>query len=635
MTEKSAQIAALLEETNQSLQRGDLNNSRDLLIQICQLDENNAAAWNHLAIINDELGLIDDAVKALLRVINLEPRYTTARVNLGILYRREGQYEDAATSLKKALAVEPDNAVALNELAINYRKLGLLDKAEQVLLHALKINPKNINALYNSGLVQWQKKNMSFATRYFSKLVELDPRNSKAWVALGKIETNLGNFDHAAFCYEKVIDINPDNVELKLSYAKCLVKDDQDPNSIENNIKTACSIYNEVCASEPDNEDALLGIASIHEKKGHYKESLSTISRVLDLNMTNVKALGAYARLCEHEDHCEKVISLLKTALRTKSYNKSDQMTLLYSLGDLYDQLADYGNAFNAYLKANELLPAPSHELYRHKVDQCISVYNSIDIHKFRRSDVESELPIFIVGMPRAGKTTTEKILSQHPGVFAANELGDIVRMMSRLAEEGINYPKGMLNLTSDRLTQLAMTYVERIRSFSPDAIRVTNTSPSSMLRLGLINQLFPNTRVIHCVRDPVDTCLSCYFQKLGIFVFGKDLEFIAHYYNNYQRLMEHWKNTLDIPILNVHFEDMFNLRQNKIIELFDFCGLDWDDNFIDSLCENSISHASIRGNRDPVPQRSPVDRWKNYREFIGPLLETLELENREKYDQH
>ena len=187
------------------------------------------------------------------------------------------------------------------------------------------------------------------------------------------------------------------------------------------------------------------------------------------------------------------------------------------------------------------------------------------------------------------------------------------------------SYPTCLSALTQIQCDHLAQGYLEHLASLSPDAERVTDKMPNNFLHLGLINLLFPEARVIHCVREPRDTCLSCYFQNFGPGLsFSHDLASLGAYYRQYQRLMRHWASVLDIAMMEVGYEELVADQEGVSREMIEFCGLDWDERclrFHDA--KRVVVTASYDQVRQPLYQQS-VERWRNYERHLSPLIEAL-----------
>ncbi|MGB5260828.1 MAG: sulfotransferase, partial [Gammaproteobacteria bacterium] len=222
--------------------------------------------------------------------------------------------------------------------------------------------------------------------------------------------------------------------------------------------------------------------------------------------------------------------------------------------------------------------------------------------------------------------TLTEQILSSHPDIYGAGELPIIPKIIKNLPSIlGGSYPENLNRLTKNILDTLCDDYHYEIEKLDEHATIVVDKSLVNFLYLGLISLMLPEARIIHCVRDPRDTCLSIYFQNFDeSHNYATRLENLGHYYREYKRIMQHWKSLLDMPFLEVHYEDMVNNQESMSRKLIDFVGLDWDERvlrFYDS--RRSVVTASYDQVRQKIYTKS-TRRWKNYEAHIQPLVTAL-----------
>ena len=176
-----------------------------------------------------------------------------------------------------------------------------------------------------------------------------------------------------------------------------------------------------------------------------------------------------------------------------------------------------------------------------------------------------------------------------------------------------------------DACNNFSRQYLERLASLSHEALRVTDKMPSNFKHLGLIALLFPKAYVIHCVRDPLDTCLSCYFQHFtASLTYASDLEHLGAFYSQYQRLMRHWEDVLDINMLQVDYEALIANQESVSRKMIEFCDLAWDDHCLDfHNTQRVVTTASYDKVRRPL-YASSVKRWKHYERHLEPLKSAL-----------
>jgi hypothetical protein len=251
-------------------------------------------------------------------------------------------------------------------------------------------------------------------------------------------------------------------------------------------------------------------------------------------------------------------------------------------------------------------------------IDNLISSYTHESVSRLPRSSHSSDRPIFIIGMPRSGTTLVEQILASHPDVYGGGELKEISTMVSSVRLGG---------LRQEDCDALARQYLKHLSELSATARFVTDKMPQNFLHLGFISLLFPQAHVIHCIRDPRDTCLSCFFQDFGYaHAYRYKQEVLGKYYNQYQRLMRHWRDVLDIPILDVSYEALVADQAGSTRAMLEYCDLEWDDRCLRFYENTRIANtASLDQVRRPVYTRS-LGRWRHYEPYIQPLLASLKM---------
>jgi len=232
--------------------------------------------------------------------------------------------------------------------------------------------------------------------------------------------------------------------------------------------------------------------------------------------------------------------------------------------------------------------------------------------------------------MPRSGTSLVEQILDSHPDVCGLGELpliGRFVKSLPALLNTDQPYPDCMAELTQDVLEIFARQYQTHTIRLNKEPRHIVDKMPGNFQFLGLIQALFPGSRIIHCRRDPLDTCLSCYFHEFNAsHNYSTELRDLGVFYLGYQRLMEHWSDALSLPLLELDYETLIQDTERVCRELLKFCGLDWNDQCL-LFYENArdVGTASHEQVRNPISAVS-IGRWKNYRRHLEPLREALDM---------
>jgi len=358
---------------------------------------------------------------------------------------------------------------------------------------------------------------------------------------------------------------------------------------------------------------------------------------VTDPNRPQDRWLAAmYGRLAPAIGHEREALAVIERALAAPDQpaHPSGKPLLHFAAASLLERLGRYDDAFAQARAANELVKtvARPHAAEAHaRFASCKIEYFTRDrLASFARATHGDARPVFIVGMPRSGTSLVEQILASHPQVFGAGELDGLYRVGNAIVTadwtEGEPCPRALELLSPRRADRLANLYLTGIDSRDARAARyVTDKLPANYLHLELVEILFPGSRIIHCVRSPLDTCLSCYTTNFACGnEFALDLGHLGTAYRDYRRLMEHWKRVLTVPILDVRYEDVVLDTETQVRRLLEFLDLPWDERCL-RYYENK--RAARTASEDQVRRpiyTSSIGRWKSYEAHLGPLIAAM-----------
>ena len=514
------------------------------------------------------------------------------------------------------------------------------------------------NAKREHALAFFEENRWVEAGSLLAEICRTDPSDAEAWFKLGIVNFELNAFPQAETCFRRVIELRPDldsgyyNLGRSLEYQakhdealavyRNLLQFAPHVNVYKNiglllmqqgKFEEALDTYRQGQRIEPDNTLLVAAEVDIYEKLGEYDKAYACLLPYLEEGKEKTEIALRLASLSRHLNCRGEAIDLLERLLRRGGWSGNEiQITLHTALGGLLDAVGDYDRAFEHFREANNLRDCHfDSKAYTAVVDSIIRTFNSDFMQRAPRATVTGQSLIFILGMPRSGTTLVEQILASHPQVFGCGELPDIGQIGNSFeALLGIpqNYPLGVDSLTVENCNLLAEHYRRKVRELSGNSNFVTDKMPQNFAFLGLIALLFPDAKVIHCMRDPLDTCLSCYFQNFhysrSSMAFTADLDSLGAYYQQYQRLMRHWKATLDIALMDVNYERLVGNQEEVTREMLSFCGLPWDEQCLDfHNSSRGVYTASSDQVREPVYRRS-VQRWKHYEKFIDPLKKAL-----------
>jgi tetratricopeptide (TPR) repeat protein len=369
-------------------------------------------------------------------------------------------------------------------------------------------------------------------------------------------------------------------------------------------------------------------MAVLSKTEGRFEESAAMIEKALEVNPKMTSALASLAGIRKMTlsdapwvERAEQLAASVVAPL--------EEAELRFAIGKYYDDTGDYKQAFDSYKSANELLKGAALG-YKRKartklVDEWIRVYTRERIADVRGSASSSMKPVFVVGMARSGTSLVEQIIASHP---AAKGAGELEYWMGTVREHGDAIQKGPLDEATRN--RIAEAYLRALENRCGDALRIVDKLLVNSDYLGLIHSVFPNARIIRLRRDPIDTCLSCYFQNFPLDLnFTLDLSDLAHFYREHYRLMSHWRAVLPPgTILEVPYEELVADQESWTRKILDFVGLEWNEKCLNfHATDRPVLTASAWQVRQKIFKNS-VRRWHNYREFIGPLFHLNELEH-------
>jgi len=460
------------------------------------------------------------------------------------------------------------------------------------------------------------------AERLCRKILEGNRRDVNALQLLGLIAARTGRLDEAARHYKAARRIDPKRTQPLCGLAEILV--------VQGRHEDGIAKYDEVLATAPADARAIAGKASALERAGRLDEARSLLAPIVSDGREDPEMACVYAALEQQAGDHAAVVTLLEKHLTQPGLPAGTRRKLCFQLGRSHEKLGDTDAAFAAWQAANAIgAPRFNPARQRAQFDREIALTSADRMPSFARSTNDSERPVFIVGMPRSGSTLVEQILAAHPDVHGAGEREDLLSLIGRLPQEASSkrpYPDVLADLTPPVLDRLARNHVDTLRTLAPRATRVVDKNLSNFRILGLIAMLFPKARVIHCIRDPLDTCLSCFMQPLSPIVhpYSTDLRNLGLYYNEYRRLMDHWKSVLDLPILEIEYETLVANQESESRRLVAFCNLEWNDACLRfHETKRTVSTLSYDQVRQPMYE-SAVKRHERYEEHLGPLREAL-----------
>jgi Flp pilus assembly protein TadD len=456
------------------------------------------------------------------------------------------------------------------------------------------------------------------AVHAMRQALHLNPAFPDGHVELGMLLAERGTRgDEPEYCYGEAARLAPERPEpLFLLGYRLLARGD---------LEGAEHCFFSALELDPERPESIAGLGRVLVLRGDLDGAMALVAPLAHDPDPHPQVIRAHAATCRAMGRPQEAIRAIRHAL-SESLLPSEQRQLRLVLADAHDDLGEVDEAFANYQHANEQ-QEPRFEALRHRaaVRKAIRAYHPGPMTRMPRSTCTSELPVLLVGLPRSGTGPLERILSHHPGVGAAGKeetLRDIAIHLPHMVGEQGTHINCFERVPVVCLDALADVYLEALEAADPLAARVTDRMSHSFLHLGLAAQLVPGARVVHCVRDPLDTLWSCYrYASRPDRPWAASLEGLGHYYLAYRELMAHWAKVLPLPTFEVRYESLVTDPEPIIRDLVSFLGLDWDRRCLD------LTPGALREVAAPHPeclhQRS-VGRAEPYRSHLGPLIRIL-----------
>ena len=483
---------------------------------------------------------------------------------------------------KKLISVYPKLAYLYNLLgliltgqqkfdeAINWYKKGLEIKADYAWIY------NNLGSIYQS------KGFFTKAENYFKRSIELDSKIAEPHNNLGNLNLFLNKHQQAIACFENALNINAEyfisHYNLGITYKS---------------------------------------IGKFKEAKKHFKK---TIEIKVDFYSAH-RALSQITKYTEKDDH----FIFLKKVYKDSKIRGEEKSEIAFALGKASEDVKDFKNAFkyfsdgNLFRRKNLVFSIKKEKEEFHKIKNIFNK-NLFEKHtQFRNLDTKA---IFIVGMPRSGTTLVEQILSSHSNVFGGDELNYLPYLIKK------NFPNlyDIINVDDKMLNEISKEYVNSLNALSNNSSRVTDKLPINFKWIGFIKLLLPKSKIVHCIRNPKDNCLSIfktYFatKKLN---YAYDLDEISEFYHIYKDLMDYWRTLLPDFVFDIQYEKIINNPEKEIRNLLKECKLFWDNKCL-KFYENKrpIKTASDTQARKKI-YKSSINAWKNYEIYLKDFFKKI-----------
>jgi tetratricopeptide (TPR) repeat protein len=444
------------------------------------------------------------------------------------------------------------------------------------------------------------------AIEAYRQALALHPQAPNSWYNLARLQRQAGQPEAALASYAEALSRGiGDAEEVHLNRGVIYADDLGSSGAAEAELERALAL-------NPRYLPALLNLGNLHEDRGDRDAARAAYERALAIEPDDAMALARLAGVAALSGPDDPLLARVRAAIGAARAEPAARADLGFSLGAALDGLAAYDEAFAAYAAANQASRAIAGARYdaaaqERLVDRLIAAFPRAESLPSAGGPYgRGEAPIFICGMFRSGSTLAEQILARHEAVTPGGELG----LVPAIAESFSPYPEAA---------------AAALRRLHPGGGLVTDKRPDNFLHVGLIKRLFPEARIVHTIRDPLDNILSLYFLHLDPGqAYAQDLGDAAHWYRQYRRVMAHWRSLYPADIHDLDYDALVADPRPQVEALLAFCGLSWRDACLTfHEADNAVRTASAGQVREPLYRRSS-GRWRNYESHLGSLVEAL-----------
>ena len=606
----STDVPTLLKDAIAAYSDGRADDAEQLSRRLLAQQPDHVAGLQIMAALAGQTGRLPLALRIVQKVVSLQPNLVSAHIQLANLLRQQGNCAGATEELNIALRLQPDSADAHNDLGLVHLAESQFQQAADCFAEALRLDPESGLTHYNMALALDALGSPVAAIEHYQEATRLRPTLAEAHYKLGLLLDREGRRKRGIECLRAASALRPGTAFALLCEARILGLTGDDTTS-EELVRRAISL-------EPRYGDAHAMLGTILMQQGRFDEAAASFDLANALDSQDVVGLASLVQVKRLSETDRPLIEQLEHTLQNPRIAGSEAVLVHFALGKAHDDLGESGLAIEHFDRANSLKKRMNKHYdgnaHADLVDRLIRRFTPEFFARNKDMAHDWDVPVLIVGMPRSGTTLAEQVISSHPDVAPG---GELTFWPDHAPDFGVDRD-GRIDPVWMRETQAA--YQATLGQISDTTRRVTDKLPQNFQSLGLLHAAFPRARVIHCLRDPRDTCLSIYFGNFSSRMdFSFDREWIVAYYRQYSRLMEHWRSVLPSScLLDIDYEELVTAPEPVIRRMIDFCGLEWNEACLrPEQNRRVIKTASLWQARQPIYETS-VSRWRRYEPWLG-----------------
>lgn len=605
-------------------QSGRVAEAEAIYRQVLEAEPRHADASHLLGVAAAQRGDHEAAIGLQERAIAEKGGMAQFHGHLGVSLAALGRLEEAEAALREALRLRPDYGDAFNNLGNLLRDTKRAAEAEPAYRQALRLtppqHPKIATMLRNLGAVLHDLERDNEAEAAFRAALQRDPGDAESHDGHATALRELDQLDLAEAAQRRAIALSPETAAFHVDYA-VLLKALGRVGLGEIACRRGLSI-------DPDYAEGHNCLGGLLFDLGKMDAAEAEMRRSLDMTPDNIPYHLSFAAAHKYKAGDAHLAEMERLAARAGEMSGSDQAHLHFALAKAYEDAGAKDLGFEQQRLGN----AAKRRTFEYdeagmlaQIERIKAVFSPKFVSSLKRGYKMADGPIFILGMMRSGSTLVEQILASHPQVFGAGELTLFRQALGAVSGQK-PYPEAIPSMSAGTIDAVGLAYQARLRQEAPEAPRITDKYLHNFLYCGLIALSMPNARIIHTVRDPVDTCLSIYSKMFtGHHPYAYDLAELGRYHRAYQSLMDHWRKVLpEGAMIDLRYEEVVDDLEGQSRRLLDHCDLPWDEAVLAfHRTDRAVRTASATQVRQPI-YKSSVGRWKPPSELLRPLTEAL-----------
>ena len=602
------------------------------------------------------LNRLDEALQQLSTLRKLAPNYGRGLQEEGHIYRAKGNLKQALHLYTRATHANPSLQGSWRRQIEILLKQGREAEAIRLKPHLQRVlqMPQPLIAAMDC-IAHGKLSNAENLCRTFLKQ---HPHHVEAMRLLAEVGMKLNILHDAEFLLESALKLEPENDLLRIDYIEALRKRQKieiahaevltlhkaNPDNVHFE-----SLYAVLCMQMGDYEKALQLFDKILTKipgdpvtltsKGHALKTCGKTQEAVASYRDATQSSSAYGEAWHSLANLKTVkfsdtdITKMLAQLENDELKFMDRVYINFTLGKAFEDAEKFDQAFSHYAAGNKAKKAQTRYVAAQMTDEFEhqkKVFTKEFVSNRKNVGHSAADPIFVVGLPRAGSTLLEQILSSHSQVDGTLELPNVLALVNDLRRGGNMtgdnlYPTILNTLDADKYREFGEAYIRDTRVHRQSAPFFIDKMPNNFRHIGLIKLMLPNAKIIDARRHPMGCCFSGYKQLFAEGqAFSYDLGDAGQYYRDYQSLMDTWQSVFPGQILHVQYEDVVNDFEAQVRRILDYCGLPFEEACLSFYkTERAVRTPSSEQVRQPI-YRGGIDQWKNFEAHLGPLKKSL-----------